>query len=65
MTLSTMLAILGRMTTYTGKELTWEQASNSHEKLAPAEYAWDADPPCLPDSDGQYPMAVPGVTPFV
>jgi myo-inositol 2-dehydrogenase / D-chiro-inositol 1-dehydrogenase len=65
MTLSTMLAILGRMVTYTGKEITWEQAMNSKEKLAPTRYAWDADPPCMPDEHGQYPLAVPGVTPFV
>jgi predicted dehydrogenase len=65
MTLSTMLAILGRMVTYTGQEITWEQAVNSQETLAPAQYRWDADPPCLPDKNGQYPMAVPGVTKFV
>ena len=53
------------MATYTGKEITWEQAINSQEKLAPAQYTWDADPPCLPDKDGQYPIAVPGVTKFV
>lgn len=34
-------------------------------KGAPARYTWDADPPCLPDKDGQYPMAVPGVTNFL
>ena len=26
---STMLAIMGRMATYTGQEITWEQAMNS------------------------------------
>ncbi len=41
------------------------QAINSQEKLAPAQYTRDADPPCLPDRNGQYPMAVPGVTKFV
>ena len=55
MTLSTMLAILGRMVTYTGKEITWEQATHSKETLAPAKYTWDAEPPCLPDKNGQYP----------
>ena len=42
MALSTMLAILGRMVTYTGQEITWEQAINSQEKLAPVQYTWDA-----------------------
>ena len=28
-------------------------------------YAFDADPPTLPDKDGRYPIAMPGVTKFV
>ena len=39
-----MLAILGRMVDYTGQILTWEQAINSQQKLAPASYALDAVP---------------------
>ena len=62
---STMLAILGRMVTYTGQAITWEKAINSEESLSPAAYAWDADPPSLPDADGDYPFAVPGVTRFI
>jgi hypothetical protein len=62
---STMLAILGRMTTYTGQAITREQAMQSKEDLSPARYAWDAAPPVLPDRDGGYPIAVPGVTKFV
>jgi hypothetical protein len=64
MTLSTMMAILGRMATYTGQEVTWEQATRSKESLAPSRYAWDATPPVLPDSTGQYPIALPGITRF-
>jgi hypothetical protein len=59
---STMLAILGRMVTYTGQAITWDQAINSEENLSPVKYAWDADPPILPDEKGNYPLAVPGVT---
>ncbi len=62
---TTMLAILGRMVDYTGQVLTWEQAINSQQKLAPATYAFDATPPILPDKDGRYPVAVPGETKFV
>ena len=62
---STMLAILGRMVTYTGQAITWDKAINSSEDLSPAGYAWDADPPILPDENGKYPIAVPGVTKFV
>jgi len=62
---STMLAILGRMTTYTGQAITWQEAMQSKEDLSPARYAWDAAPPVLPDRDGSYPIAVPGVTKFI
>ncbi len=64
MAISTMLAILGRMVTYTGQTLTWDQAINSQEDLSPASYTWDADPPTLPDEDGRYQIAMPGVTKF-
>ena len=33
---STMWAILGRMVNYTGQPLTWEEAINSQQTLAPA-----------------------------
>ncbi len=62
---STMLAILGRMVTYTGQKITWEQAMNSKEILAPERYAWDAEPPAKPDENGQYPVPIPGVTKFI
>ena len=42
---STLLAIMGRMATYTGQLITWEQALNSQENLSPQRYAWDAEPP--------------------
>jgi predicted dehydrogenase len=59
---STMTAILGRMCTYSGKEIKWEDAINSKISLMPKEFAWDAQPPVLPDKDGNYPIAVPGQT---
>ena len=61
---SSMWAIIGRMATYTGKAITWEQAMASKEDLSPASYQWDAQPPVLPDKDGTYPIATPGVTRF-
>ena len=59
---SAMSAILGRMALYSGKEVTWDEAIHSQLRLVPARYAWDADPPVLPDGEGRYPVAVPGVT---
>ena len=55
---STLLAIMGRMATYTGQLITWEQALNSQENLSPQRYAWDAEPP-------KSPVAIPGVTKLV
>src|SRR6476646_3028865 len=40
MCLSTMLAIMGRMATYTGQRVTWDQAINSTLDLTPKSYAW-------------------------
>ena len=59
---STMTAIMGRMATYSGKEISWEDALNSNIDTMPKALSWDAAPPTLPDKDGNYPVAVPGVT---
>jgi predicted dehydrogenase len=59
---STMTSILGRMATYSGQMIEWEDAINSKIDLSPQEYAWDAPPPVLPDKDGFYPIPVPGQT---
>jgi predicted dehydrogenase len=45
---STLTAIMGRMSAYTGKVVTWEQALNSTESLVPAKLEWG-------------PMAVPPI----
>jgi predicted dehydrogenase len=59
---STMTAILGRMCTYSGKLIEWNDAINSKISVMPKEYAWDAEPPTLPGPDGMYKIAVPGKT---
>ncbi|MCA9101603.1 MAG: dehydrogenase, partial [Planctomycetales bacterium] len=52
---STLTAIMGRMATYSGKPVTWDEALNSQIDLSPSQYAWDAPAPT--------PMvAVPGQT---
>ena len=57
---STMTAILGRMATYSGKELKYEDALNSKISIMPKVYAWDADPGPKAGPDGIYPAPVPG-----
>lgn len=59
---STMTAILGRMATYSGKVVSWEDAIQSDLELITHAESWDAEAPTLPDEDGRYPSAVPGVT---
>ena len=60
--LSSLTAILGRMCTNSGKEITWEEALNSKIDLMPSEFTWDAKPKVLPDENGIYPFAIPGKT---
>ena len=59
---ATMTAILGRMATYSGREVSWDEALASDLSLAPATLAWDADPLSLPDDSGRYTIPVPGVS---
>ncbi len=62
---STMTSILGRMATYTGQVIEYDQAINSGLNIQPKEYNFNAAPPILPNADGFYPIAVPGVTKYV
>jgi predicted dehydrogenase len=62
---STMTAIIGRMATYSGQVLDWDKLINSGINLMPKEFAWNALPPVVPDADGNYPVAVPGLTKYI
>ena len=59
---STLMGVMGRMATYTGQAITWEQALNSQNVLVPDRIDWDVEPPVKPDADGWYPVAIPGTT---
>ncbi|MBD0832948.1 Gfo/Idh/MocA family protein [Aestuariibaculum sediminum] len=63
---STMTAIMGRMATYSGKLITWDEAMDSNLELVPNEDLLDfsTTPPVVPDADGNYPIPVPGKTTF-
>jgi predicted dehydrogenase len=54
---STLTAIMGRLSAYTGQAVTWEQALNSKLDLAPKAYGFG------PLSAGE--VAVPGRTPLI
>jgi myo-inositol 2-dehydrogenase/D-chiro-inositol 1-dehydrogenase len=55
---TTLAAIMGRMSAYTGKEITWQMALNSKEDLFPKNLNWDTKIP-MPK------VAMPGVTEFI
>jgi hypothetical protein len=61
---STMTGILGRMATYSGKVVTWDEAIASKQQLTVDAETWDAASRTQPDSSGRYPVAIPGVTPI-
>ncbi|MDF1744110.1 MAG: gfo/Idh/MocA family oxidoreductase, partial [Gimesia sp.] len=54
---SSLMAIMGRMASFTGKSITWEQARNSKEDLTPAEYTFGPL--------NVAPVALPGKTQFL
>lgn len=62
---STMSAIMGRMATYSGKVITWDEAMQSDLQIMPEVVSWDTIPPTLPDENGLYPVPIPGVTTVV
>lgn len=57
---STMTAVMGRMATYSGKELTWDQALNSKVQHMPNIITWESEAPVKPNAEGWYPIAIPG-----
>src|ERR1700712_547615 len=62
---SSMTSILGRLATYSGQVIEWDKAINSGLDLHPKVYDWNAAPPSVPNADGFYAIATPGVTKFV
>jgi len=61
---STMTSLLGRMATYSGQVIDWDKAINSGINIMPEKYDFAAAPPVLPDENGLYAAAIPGVTKY-
>jgi len=59
-----MAGILGRMAAESGQKIAWDEAFASNLELAPGldQYTMDSTPPVLPDAQGRYPIAMPGMT---
>ncbi|TDU81317.1 putative dehydrogenase [Prosthecobacter fusiformis] len=58
---STMTAVMGRMATYSGKEITWDECIGSKVQHMPAIVTAETEPPAKPTADGGYPVAIPGI----
>jgi len=62
---STLVGIMGQLSCYSGKEVTWDQVTRSDYYIPPKpeECTWDMEPPTAADENGVYPVcATPGVT---
>jgi predicted dehydrogenase len=64
---STMAAVMGQISCYTGKEVTWEQINQSDFHYPPkADQCRDGmDPPAEPNAHGRYPVPKPGFTEMI
>jgi len=60
---SSFTSVFGRMATYSGKAVKWDEAVAGGPDEGPKKLAWDANPPVMPDAQGSYEasVAVPGV----
>jgi myo-inositol 2-dehydrogenase / D-chiro-inositol 1-dehydrogenase len=63
---STLVAVMGQLACYSGKELTWDQVSKSDFMFLPKpeDVRLDMPPPVKPDAQGNYPVPLPGLTAF-
>ncbi|MBI5773029.1 MAG: dehydrogenase, partial [Verrucomicrobia bacterium] len=59
---SSLTAVMGRMATYSGKIVTWEQALNSKLDQMPEKFDLKANPRTMPNADGSYNFPLPGKT---
>jgi len=57
---STMTAILGRMATYSGKVIKWDEALASNIALVPENLTWNSKAPVQPNEAGTYEIPTPG-----
>lgn len=58
---STMATIMGRMAAHSGQVIEWDTALKSDISIVPQKLSWDAQPPSMPDQNGNYPVPVAGV----
>ena len=59
-----MTGIIGRMATYSGQIIKWDQAMKLHKPMTTDAESWDAEAPVKVGPDGRYAIAIPGTTKF-
>ena len=62
--LSNFADLMGRAAVHSGKEITWDEMTNSKFQLYPGnidDLNYDSEPPVKPDENGFYPVPEPGV----
>ncbi len=57
---SSFTSVLGRLATYSGKNVAWDDAVASNFSIMPEEFDFNAEAPVKPGPDGNYEIAVPG-----
>ncbi len=57
---SSFTSVLGRLATYSGQEVKWDDAVKSNFSIMPKEYDMNAEAPVKPGPDGNYEIAIPG-----
>jgi hypothetical protein len=64
---STMIGVMGQISCYTGKEVSWEEimASDFYYAPKPEECRDGMEPPTKPGTNGSYPVAAPGRTKMI
>jgi predicted dehydrogenase len=67
MTRSTMITVMGQISCYTGKEVTWDQINQSdfHYPPKPDDCHDGMEPPTKPGANGSYPVPFPGQTKLI
>lgn len=64
---STMITVMGQISCYTGKEVTWEKINQSdfYYPPRPEDCCDDMEPPVKAGADGSYPVPKPGFTDMI
>jgi hypothetical protein len=59
--ISCMTAVMGRMATYSGKNIVWDELVEKGYDTFPTEISsWQSTAPVQPDANGFYPIPIPG-----